>query len=337
MHAEFLREFTRKFELSRRETQIFGLITEGVISLKELAHHLSLSPSTINKHLNNIYEKTKTHGKAELLSQFVQFCSEKNQCIEPFIRAPRVLIVDDEIEICEILGASLSDRKVEVFHTTNPLEVKNLILENDIDIVLSDIRMPVMDGFEMLRDLRDGDVHSPAVVFITGFSSYQDEVLYDQGASGVLKKPIDEDELYRMILDQYYCDVLGKIFFQTQDQGNKNSFPMLNESDFELGNLGSGGAFLVVPKESLISHSHWKLGSRFQMTFPMGDSQRKVTSLAEVVWKRVDSSDGLKNGVGVRFIDLSLYTRNQLLDFVRAKDIRSYIPMGSPSGLGASA
>ena len=83
------------------------------------------------------------------------------------IMADRILIVDDEEDIRVVLKISLSDLGYEVYTAENGEEALRIIQEVTPPIVLTDIRMPVMDGIELLRRIKQDDPETE-VIMITG-------------------------------------------------------------------------------------------------------------------------------------------------------------------------
>lgn len=67
-----IQEFCSKYQLSRRETEIVMCITNKIIHFKDIAAHLNVSPSTVNNHFKNIFNKTGTNSKSELLTTFLE-------------------------------------------------------------------------------------------------------------------------------------------------------------------------------------------------------------------------------------------------------------------------
>jgi len=108
--------------------------------------------------------------------------------------AAHLLIVDDEINLCRILGKILRDEGYEVSTVQSAAEALKTIAGETIDAVLSDIRMPEMDGIELLERIKqqDSDI---AVIMMTAYPSIDDVVrAMKAGAYDYIQKPFDNNE-----------------------------------------------------------------------------------------------------------------------------------------------
>jgi EAL domain-containing protein (putative c-di-GMP-specific phosphodiesterase class I) len=111
----------------------------------------------------------------------------------------RVLLVDDEQAIARGLGRLLQAAGFAVTTANDGLEAVRSIETSAFDVIVSDIRMPNMDGLTLLRAIRALDLDVP-VVFMTGSPSLETAVqALEQGAFRYLMKPIDTQELVRVI------------------------------------------------------------------------------------------------------------------------------------------
>jgi len=83
---------------------------------------------------------------------------------------PTILVVDDEPNIVEVLEIVLQDEGMEVLKSSSGREALTLLQENDVDLVISDIKMPDFSGVELLREAKQ---LSPDTIFImiTAFAS----------------------------------------------------------------------------------------------------------------------------------------------------------------------
>jgi len=107
-----------------------------------------------------------------------------------------VLAVDDQPQNLRLLDAVLSPRRYRVLTASSGAEALELLGAEDVDIVLSDVVMPEMDGYELCRHIRS----TPAteflpVVMITASGSEQRLQALESGADDFIAKPFDQSEL----------------------------------------------------------------------------------------------------------------------------------------------
>ena len=110
----------------------------------------------------------------------------------------RVLVVDDQPLNVKVLEAKLSSEYYEVISATDGASALAAMREEKPDIVLLDIMMPGMDGFEVCRQMKADPslVHIPVIV-ITALSEARDRVRgLEAGADDFLTKPINENALF---------------------------------------------------------------------------------------------------------------------------------------------
>lgn len=106
------------------------------------------------------------------------------------MKMDRILVVDDEIETCNLLSEFLSRKKYDVSIATSGQEAISRIENNRPKVVLLDIRMPGMDGMEVLRRVKEMDKDID-VIMITAVN--EDEVgkkAIKLGASDYITKPL---------------------------------------------------------------------------------------------------------------------------------------------------
>jgi len=108
------------------------------------------------------------------------------------LRAPVVLIVDDERLLRETTARVLKDAGYEMHTASNGREAVKLLGSTSFDVIVSDIRMPEMDGLQLLRTVREHDSDVP-VVLMTAMEAVS------LGALQYLVKPFDVVELKRVV------------------------------------------------------------------------------------------------------------------------------------------
>jgi DNA-binding NtrC family response regulator len=107
----------------------------------------------------------------------------------------KVLLVDDEVEFASALAERLQMRNYDVRTASNGLEAMALFHESPPDVVLLDLRIPGMDGLEILSNIKKFDP-SIEVLMLTGHGDRESvQKGMQTGALEYIMKPIDIDEL----------------------------------------------------------------------------------------------------------------------------------------------
>ncbi|NMO96030.1 response regulator transcription factor [Paenibacillus lemnae] len=107
----------------------------------------------------------------------------------------RILIVDDDEKIISMLRRGLAFEGYEVHTASNGAEGLKMILNEEPDVVILDVMMPHVDGFEALRRLREGGSRIP-VLMLTAKDELENRVKgLDTGADDYLVKPFALEEL----------------------------------------------------------------------------------------------------------------------------------------------
>ena len=110
-------------------------------------------------------------------------------------RAPYLLVVDDDTDLREVVGAVLEDAGYEVSLARHGEEALRLVEDRRPDLILLDMKMPVMDGWEFARELRARlKDQLPTIVVLTAAENPSARAA-DIGAAGWLGKPFDIQEL----------------------------------------------------------------------------------------------------------------------------------------------
>lgn len=108
---------------------------------------------------------------------------------------PKILIVDDEVDICEMMSFTFDSHGFKTFVAYDAAQAFEIVKNEDLDLVVSDIRMPKGGGMKLLEDIKNHNSERPKVFLITGYSDNTREEAISAGAEDVLAKPIKLQEL----------------------------------------------------------------------------------------------------------------------------------------------
>jgi DNA-binding NtrC family response regulator len=118
----------------------------------------------------------------------------------------RILVVDDEKGMCEFLHYLLEGEGYEVAQAHSGIEALEKIKEEPFHLILADIKMPGIDGLEMLRRIREAN-QDTVVIVMTGYSSLETAIKaikYD--ASDYLTKPFDDPDAVLAAVERGLAD-----------------------------------------------------------------------------------------------------------------------------------
>jgi two-component system, OmpR family, phosphate regulon response regulator PhoB len=110
---------------------------------------------------------------------------------------PTILVADDEEDLRELVSYRLSRSGYEVVEAVDGQEALELATERTPDLMVLDVMMPRLDGYELTRRVREQDsLRNVPVILLTARSQETDVSRgFDVGADDYLKKPFNPDEL----------------------------------------------------------------------------------------------------------------------------------------------
>ena len=139
----------------------------------------------------------------------------------------KVLLVEDEPTLSYIIRDTLSDQGFSVDLACDGEEALALLNVSCPDVVVADVMMPRMDGFEMLKRIRRGGNQTP-VLFLTARSAVSDVVEgFELGANDYLKKPFSMQELIVRIKA-----LVGKAYVRADETAGHQRAELIRIGDY---------------------------------------------------------------------------------------------------------
>jgi DNA-binding NtrC family response regulator len=123
----------------------------------------------------------------------------RDKVLESIVQTATILVVDDEENAREGLSKILSKEGYRVETAANGKEAIDNLKRQRYDLVITDMRMPLMDGFEVLREIKKMD-ENIGVIMITAYGEVESYLeAMNMGAFEYINKPIRVNELKRVI------------------------------------------------------------------------------------------------------------------------------------------
>ena len=121
-----------------------------------------------------------------------------------------ILVVDDEEDVLDILTELIRSDGYRVTGVSSGQDALQLIQDESVDLVLTDLMMPGMNGWQLLQAIKTDRDYIPVIV-ITGFISDQGEsILSSRQADGYLIKPVDHRRLHTLLKAHLFSNNLGR-------------------------------------------------------------------------------------------------------------------------------
>src|SRR6266850_6726516 len=116
--------------------------------------------------------------------------------------APKILFIDDNDEITELISKFLRLKNYDVTTTNDGKNGTSLLLNQKFDVILLDISMPGFSGFDVIDTLeKQGRIKDQKIILLTAVNMSQEEIdgLLELGVSASLLKPVEMDVLIKTI------------------------------------------------------------------------------------------------------------------------------------------
>ena len=153
----------------------------------EIGNHVCKSKEYLNEFFNDKHQLHKPLNEQEISSYDTH---EKS-----------ILVVDDNVELIEFIRESFNGKFKELLTANDGVEAIDLLKNHPVDIVISDIMMPNMNGYELCQQIKSEILfsHIPVLLLTARTDKSSRMAGYKMGADAYIAKPFDIDSLYMVI------------------------------------------------------------------------------------------------------------------------------------------
>jgi CheY-like chemotaxis protein len=228
----------------------------------------------------------------------------------------KILVVDDESVLCEIFTQWLTDAGCTYVRSASDGEAALVLLDQvNFDLLISDVRMPELDGLGLVRRMAETIGLIPSIIFVSGFSEVDEREMYALGVEAFLSKPLTSRDLLQVVKKAL---AERSELWTVPMSGVPRQFIDIELEDFgEEGHsfmhLGRGGFSTYYP--GLLSVGKVAFRCRFR------HEGRQITGQGYVRWR-----SKAEDKIGVEFAYLDASCRAFLLEEIAASDSRAFIP-----------
>ena len=155
----------------------------------------------------------------------------------------KILIIEDEYNLADAIASILKSQKYEIIIQTDGLKGLNEALNNIYDLIILDVMLPHLNGFEILKKLKQENITSK-ILMLTAKTNIEDKMMgFNNGADDYLTKPFHMEELIARVNIQ-----LRKVKSLNNDILQLNDI-CLNIKNMELFNSQTNQKIKVIGKE----------------------------------------------------------------------------------------
>jgi CheY-like chemotaxis protein len=237
-----------------------------------------------------------------------------------------VLVVDDEPLLLEIMTTWFEREQCRVLAAENGALALAKIASERIHVIVSDVRMPVMDGFSLVSRIKESGSYKPSVIFVSGFHDISPRMSYDLGVEATFPKPVERKEL---------VSTVGRILV---DRSELWSSPPRDEPAPSLRMIL--GSVSEAVEQGLIAFGRGGFCIQSDLSLPEGPVRLAVEFAAE---RKSISGEGQvrwceagERRMGVEITSLRATCRDWVSDLTAANPTLSFIP-SSTRARGQSA
>jgi len=159
-----------------------GIKNATLASIHRISKALGLDASELVSRMETVLREGAQKAAAEQ--------AEKIQQVEKQNGSGRILVVDDDDDICSTISAVFKDSGLDTLIATSGFDALQLIATNNVTVVISDVRMANGNGLELLAAVKKHYPKLP-VFLITGYDDMTSEDALRQGAEELFNKPFD--------------------------------------------------------------------------------------------------------------------------------------------------
>lgn len=224
-----------------------------------------------------------------------------------------ILIADDDLLFRLMMHDALKDTGHFVSSTRDGLEAICEIKKKAVDLLILDLEMPQMSGFEVMKSIKSSSFQVPKIFVVTGAYSPASvmKIVKDLGAVGILQKGFTPEQLIFRV-NRILYPVENNILRRRVPVSIPVTYSFASGSGVgSFANLSEGGAFLR-------THEVFSIGEPIELEFILPGSASRLRIKGEIRWSTDQIGKNINfGGYGIMFSELDACIVEQLREYVR--------------------
>lgn len=235
-----------------------------------------------------------------------------------------ILVVDDEVDLCEILQFDLEDSGYSVLTAYRAGEALDILQKHKIDLIVSDIRMPAGDGVYLLGEVRKQHFEHPPVIFVSGFADVTVAEAFHKGVVAFIAKPLAFETLLHAVqfhLKDKSVRWTDRLLPEAQ-RCYERAFPSLAQAETDQSLLlGNGGLFLRIDEDLP------RLDEVVKVSVNLQKEGVQLEGWAACRWIRNANGPKHPRGAGLEWLQLTPVSVQLITSLIAEQKRQPYIPM----------
>jgi CheY-like chemotaxis protein/Tfp pilus assembly protein PilZ len=233
------------------------------------------------------------------------------------IKGKRILLVDDEPTFCAAFALEFQNIGFHVVTAENGRRALEIIDEFQVDIIITDVRMPEMDGIELLRQVKSNKPEMPIIVLTGGWSGITSSLFLGLGAAAYFTKPFVRgalvDAVMRLLNMQMgpfqsfpNCAVVDlKVSLNLLGQGQK--------AESRVVSLAPKGCFIALDK------NYPEINDVISVKIELNSPEEFIATSGVVRWVSFVAHKWVPTGIGVEFTNLNRPQIDLIANYIKIR------------------
>lgn len=233
------------------------------------------------------------------------------------LRHARILVVDDEEHIREIVCFDLEEFGAQTFQAGSGNQALKVLAKQPIDLVISDVSMPDGTGIDLLGAIHELSPIGISFLFMTGYADITADEALHLGAEEFLNKPLGLRHIASIV-----ANALVPLEKRWRNPTARPSAWRYNEPDKAPLAVGRGGCYLGLAKDFPGCQELIALD-----LLPGANGSPALRGVGRVRWVRSAPSANMPPGIGIEYVHLEDTSRTELLSYLKRARPRAFLPM----------